>query len=204
MVTEFFDPEITLIIIGIEKKYGFEENYLLLQLYKLMKYDPLYYESENERRANDRRYRSNIKKKYKDVQKKTEALINALKQEPHVDLPSQTHNDLMSTLQKTHSETVNLISSMKDSGGRPSSSKQQFLIFHLVRIYRSGTKKSMKCYYSSYQEADAGGETYEFLIEIKTLFSKIDNQLKLGSNASIRKYANALHDEFDGFDQYIH
>lgn len=206
MTTEIFDCETTKIIIAIEKKYDFEENYLLPQLYKLIKYDFPCYESESERKLNYRA--SNIKKKYKNVQKKTEELIAALSPEPHINFSSHIYVDFMEVLHIFNSETIDLINSIKDTGGRTSGSKEQFLIFHLVRIYLAGTRKNLQCYYSDYDDEEGKaretGETHEFLIEINTLFSKINAQLEFGTPASIRNTAIKLHKKFEKFHQYIY
>lgn len=70
---------------------------------------------------------------------------------------------------------------IKDNGGRPQDSMQNFLLFHLLIAYAHGTKKPIKCYWSVAKEAGIG-KTFIFLTKIRTLLPKFSETLRLSND----------------------
>lgn len=73
---------------------------------------------------------------------------------------------------------------IKDTG-RLSGSLPQYLIYELIKIYLTGTKKDPKCSWNSI-ENKGQGELFEFLIAIRNLFIGVNyNNLYLGTHKTI-------------------
>lgn len=93
------------------------------------------------------------------------------------------------------------ISLIKDLGGRPKTSLQEFLIFYLLIIYKQGTKQPIKCYWSETDEV-AKGKTFEFISAVREISPQISNKFIVSpKNKVICKTVKKLKSRFHDFSK---
>lgn len=194
---EGFESEIIQKIIEIEKKYGFEENYLFIRLSKLLKFDIRVYEDKTIRRKNQRSLNS-FHAKLKAIQEQIKQLKTDLQSIPKTPVVLLSgphgvlHNELINILQQYEISLSEKIASIKDKGGRLPGSLKQFLITNLLHIYSQGTNKAPQCGWDTLNDIGKG-EAYNFLIQINALFLEINSQYALGTDQTICISANKIY-----------
>lgn len=193
-------PNIVEEINKIEKTYKFKD-YPLIHAIPLME-KKLYDYQDNKKIQQDTRP-SSIKKKFKQLDKKLQEAADLLDNDetslyPYFNTERDfifdfINNQLVRFRQLVRNENA----SIEDKGGRPNASLLEATIFYLLLIYSHGTKNAIKCYWSETKGAGVG-ETFNFLLEMRTILPKINVNLALPiCDQTICKMVKKLKNKFN-------
>lgn len=187
--------EISFEIIKIESKYGFQPFSLVESIIRLIDEVNLY-----KHRLSNKKYPriSNAKKNLKDIQKLAERLnelFSSASLVSHLIFYDQKQSAVFSALQNSLKDFCDtapvIIDNVKDRGGRSSGSIPEFLICHLLAVFKSNTEYELQCLWNGIENVGEG-KAYEFLMEMNDVFNKIDSKLYLGTEKSIFNMASRL------------